>query len=160
MADFLIRAATPADVASIHQMILDLAEFEQLTHLVVATEQDLHQQLFTDSPFIFAFVVEQAGKVVAFSLCFKNYSTFLGKPGLYLEDLYVQPAARGMGIAKAMLRYLAKEAVARGYGRFEWTVLDWNANAIALYESMGAELMNEWRICRVTGDALLKLAGD
>jgi GNAT superfamily N-acetyltransferase len=101
---------------------------------------------------------EGAGQVVGFALFFTNFSTFLGQPGLYLEDLYVQPAHRGAGLGKALLKHLGALAVARGYGRFEWSVLDWNVNAIAFYEKMGATVMPDWRICRVTGDALQAFA--
>ena len=155
---YVLREATAADVSAIHGMICELAEFEQLTHLVVATEADLHQHLCGDKSHIYAKVVEDAGEVVAFALYFRNYSTFAGRAGLYLEDLYVKPAARGRGYAKALLKALAAEAVERGFARFEWSVLDWNQNAIDMYEAMGAVVMPEWRICRVTGDALTKLA--
>jgi hypothetical protein len=105
-----------------------------------------------------AVVGAEGGQVVAFALFFTNFSTFLGRPGLYLEDLYVQPAHRGRGLGKALLHHLGALAVARGCGRFEWSVLDWNANAIAFYERMGASLLPDWRICRVSGDALARFA--
>jgi GNAT superfamily N-acetyltransferase len=152
--EFLLRAAEPRDVAAITGLIRELAEFEQLTHLVQVTPETLHPHLFGDKPVVEALVAEAGGAVVAFALFFTNFSTFLARPGLYLEDLYVQPALRGSGIGKALLERLGAIAVERGYGRFEWSVLDWNQNAIRFYEKMGATVLPEWRICRITGDAL------
>ena len=149
-----LRAAAPSDVAAIVGLIRELAEFENLTHLVEVTPQSLHPQLFGERPAAEAVVTEHEGQVIGFALFFTNFSTFLGKPGLYLEDLYVQPAHRGGGVGRALLTHLAALANARGYGRFEWSVLDWNVDAIRFYEKMGATLMPEWRICRVTGEAL------
>jgi GNAT superfamily N-acetyltransferase len=149
-----LRAAAPADVNAIIGLIRELAEFEKLAHLVVVTPQLLSAHLFGPKPVVEAVVAEAAGQVVGFALFFTNFSTFLGKPGLYLEDLYVQPAHRGTGLGKALLQHLGALAVARDYGRFEWSVLDWNVNAIAFYEKMGATVMPDWRICRVTGEAL------
>ncbi len=139
-------------------LFTELAVFEHLEHLVVVTPESLLPQLFGPRPAAEAVVAEVQGAVVAFALFFHNFSTFLGKPGLYLEDLYVQPAQRGAGLGKALLKHLGALAVARGCGRFEWSVLDWNVNAIRLYESMGATVMPEWRICRVTGTALRSFA--
>ena len=152
--DFLLRAAEPHDVPAITGLIRELAEFEKLTHLVQVTPETLHPHLFGDRPVVEALVAEAGGAVVAFALFFTNFSTFLAKPGLYLEDLYVQPALRGSGIGKALLERLGAIAVQRGYGRFEWSVLDWNENAIRFYEKMGATVLPDWRICRITGDAL------
>ena len=149
-----LRAAEPSDVPAIVGLIRELAEFEQLTHLVEVTPQRLQPQLFGERPAAEAVVAEHEGRVIGFALFFTNFSTFLGKPGLYLEDLYVQPAHRGSGVGRALLTHLAALANARGYGRFEWSVLDWNVDAIRFYEKMGATLMPEWRICRVTGEAL------
>ena len=149
-----LRAAEPRDVPAIVGLIRELANFEKLTHLVEVTPQSLHPQLFGERPAAEAVVAEHEGHVIGFALFFTNFSTFLGKPGLYLEDLYVQPAHRGSGVGRALLTHLAALANARGYGRFEWSVLDWNVNAIRFYEKMGATLMPEWRICRVTGEAL------
>jgi GNAT superfamily N-acetyltransferase len=151
---FLLRAATAVDLPAIVGLIRELAEFEKLSHLVVVTPDTLAPHLFGDKPVAEAVVAEVEGHVVAFALFFTNFSTFLGKPGLYLEDLYVQPAHRGGGLGKALLQHLGALAVARGYGRFEWCVLDWNENAIAFYEKMGATLMPDWRLCRLTGSAL------
>lgn len=148
------RPATPADLPAIVGLIHELADFEKLSHLVVVTPQSLHPHLFGPRPAAEAVVTEVQGRVVAFALFFTNFSTFLGKPGLYLEDLYVQPAHRGAGLGRALLAYLGALAVERGCGRFEWSVLDWNHNAIAFYEKMGAAVLPDWRICRVAGDAL------
>lgn len=154
---FLLRAARPGDLEAIVGLIRELADFERLTHLVEVTPDSLRPHLFGDKPVAEAWVAEHGGTVVAFALFFTNFSTFLGRPGLYLEDLYVQPSHRGQGIGTAFLRRLAALAVERGCGRFEWSVLDWNVNAIGLYEKMGATVMPEWRICRVTGAALQAL---
>ena len=155
---FTLRAAELRDVSAIVQLIRDLAEFEKLTHLVQVTPEKLRPQLFGERPAAEAMVAEVGGEVVAFALFFTNFSTFLAQPGLYLEDLYVKPAHRGSGIGRALLTRLAALAVDRQYGRFEWSVLDWNASAIRFYEGMGATLMPDWRICRVTGDTLLAMS--
>lgn len=153
-----IRFATENDVPLILQFIKELAEYERLLHEVVATEEELRNTLFgSKSPaeVILGYVNE---KPVAFALFFHNYSTFLAKRGLYLEDLYVKPEARGQGIGRMMLSYLAKLAVERNCGRFEWWVLDWNEPAIQLYKQLGAKPMDEWTVQRVTGQALYDLA--
>ena len=154
---FVLRAAELRDVTSIVQLIRELAAFERLEHLLQVTPEKLRPQLFGERPAAEAMVAEAGGEVVAFALYFTNFSTFLAQPGLYLEDLYVRPAQRGLGIGEAMLRRLAALAVDRGCGRFEWSVLDWNADAIRFYERMGATVMPDWRICRVTGEALAAL---
>jgi GNAT superfamily N-acetyltransferase len=159
MTHFL-RAAAPADVPVLVALIRELAEFEKLGHQVQTSPERLHAHLFGPRPVVEAVVAEVDGRVVAFALYFTNYSTFLSMPGLYLEDLYVQPQQRGSGLGQALLRHLAQIAVARDYGRFEWSVLDWNENAIAFYERMGATVMPDWRICRVTGAALSDLGRD
>ena len=151
---FTLRPAAPADLPAIVGLIRELADFEHLSHLVVVTPETLQPHLFGDKPAAEAVVAEVQGSVVAFALFFTNFSTFLGRPGLYLEDLYVQPAHRGAGLGKALLQHLGALAVERGCGRFEWSVLDWNENAIRFYEKMGATVMPDWRICRVTGEAL------
>jgi hypothetical protein len=156
---FTLRPAAAADLPAIVGLIRELADFEQLSHLVVVTPETLHPHLFGPRPAAEAVVADVDGSVVAFALFFTNFSTFLGKPGLYLEDLYVQPAHRGSGLGRALLQHLAALAVQRGCGRFEWSVLDWNENAIRFYEGMGATVMPDWRICRVTGDALAALGG-
>ena len=154
-----LRPATEPDLPAIVGLIRELADFEKLLHLVVVTPESLRPQLFGPRPAAEAVVAEVDGQIVAFALFFTNFSTFLGRPGLYLEDLYVQPAHRGSGLGKALLRHLAALAVQRGCGRFEWSVLDWNENAIRFYQGMGATVMPDWRICRVTGDALAELGG-
>jgi len=154
MKNSCIRPAAPADAEAIVGLIQELAAFEKLSHLVVVTPDLLRPQLFGEKPAAEALVAELDGSVVAFALFFTNFSTFLGRPGLYLEDLYVQPAHRGSGLGKALLQRLGALAVERGCGRFEWSVLDWNENAIRFYEKMGAAVMPDWRICRVAGDAL------
>ena len=154
MIEFKLRPAQPADVPAIVGLITELAEFEQLAHLLRLNPETLAPHLFGARPVVECVVAEAGGVVVGFALFFTNFSTFLAKPGLYLEDLYVQPAFRGAGIGKALLSHLGALAVARDYGRFEWSVLDWNANAIRFYEKMGAVVMPEWRICRVAGSTL------
>ena len=154
-----LRPATLDDVPAIVGLIRELAEFERLLHLVEVTPESLAPQLFGPRPAAEAVVAEVGGQTVAFALFFPNFSTFLGRPGLYLEDLYVQPAHRGTGLGKALLQHLAALAVARGCGRFEWCVLDWNERAIHFYKAMGATLMSDWRLCRVSGEKLLALAG-
>ena len=153
-----IRPARPDDVSSIFAMIRELAVFEKLEHMVIANEAMLQDALFGVRPPCEAIVGEENGEVVTFALFFHNFSTFLCKKGLYLEDLYVKQNRRGKGYGKRMLIALAALAVERQCGRFEWSVLDWNASAISFYEKMGADVMPDWRICRVTGDALMHLA--
>ena len=155
---FSIRPAQPSDVAHIHAMIIELAVFEKLEHLVVATEELLHEGLFGAHPACEAIIGEEDGEVVTFALFFHNFSTFLTKKGLYLEDLYVKQAHRGKGFGKQMLVKLAQLAVERNCGRFEWSVLDWNEPAINFYKAMGADILPDWRVCRVTGSALTHLA--
>jgi GNAT superfamily N-acetyltransferase len=155
---FSVRPAEPADVTHIHAMIVELAVFEKLEHMVVATEELLHEGLFGQRPACEAIIGEENGEVVAFALFFHNFSTFLTKKGLYLEDLYVRQSHRGKGYGTALLARLAQLALERQCGRFEWSVLDWNAPAIGFYQTMGAEVLPEWRICRVTGGALAHLA--
>ena len=153
---YALRAAELRDVVPIVGLIRELAEFEKLTHLLQVTPEKLRPQLFGEKAVAEAMVAEADGEVIAFALFFTNFSTFLAQPGLYLEDLYVQPAHRGAGVGEALLTRLARLAVDRGYGRFEWSVLDWNENAIRFYERMGATVLPDWRICRITGDALAR----
>jgi len=155
-----IRNATPADVTLILSFIRELAEYEKLVHEVVATEADLRESLFGAHPAAECLIVESSGKPGGFALFFHNFSTFLGKPGLYLEDLYVKPELRGQGVGRRLLAHLARLAVSRGCERFEWAVLDWNEPAIRFYQGLGARMLEEWRINRVTGDALAKLAAE
>jgi GNAT superfamily N-acetyltransferase len=154
----LLRAAEPRDVAAIVGLIRELAEFEKLSHLCQVSAESLAPHLFGDKPVVECVVGEVQGEVVAFALFFPNFSTFLAKPGLYLEDLYIQPAHRGNGLGKALLEHLAALAVERGCGRFEWCVLDWNERAIRFYEGMGATVMPDWRLCRISGERLVAFA--
>jgi GNAT superfamily N-acetyltransferase len=154
----MLRAAEPRDVPALVGLIRELAVYEQLEHLVETTPERLHPHLFGERPVAEAVVAEVGGQVVGMALFFTNFSTFKCLPGLYLEDLYVQPAHRGAGLGQALLRHVGALAHARGCGRFEWSVLDWNAPAIALYEKMGATVMPEWRICRVSGEGLAAFA--
>lgn len=153
-----LRSATVDDVPLILGFIRDLADYEKLAHEVVATEESLRRTLFGAPPAAHVVIAEAGGQPAGFALYFFNYSTFLAKPGLYLEDLFVKPAFRGAGIGKALLLHLAKLANARGCGRMEWTVLDWNEPAIKFYESLGAERKLAWQICRLTGPALAQYA--
>lgn len=153
-----IRAATPADIPAIHRLIVELAIYEKEPDAVKATHADLERALFGERPVAECVLAEMAGEAVGLALFFTNFSTWTGKPGLYLEDLFVMPSARGAGLGKALLVHLAGIAVARGYGRFEWSVLDWNAPAIGFYKALGAKLMDEWTVMRVDGAALAALA--
>ncbi len=153
-----MRAATPADAALIHQFILDLADYEKLLDAVEATQADTAAALFGERPRAFADIAEIGGEPVGFALWFYNYSTFVGRHGIYLEDLFVRPEARGSGAGKALLANLAKRCVDEGLGRLEWSVLDWNAPSIAFYDRLGAASMNEWIIRRLTGENLRALA--
>ena len=151
---YTLRPAEPRDVTDIVGLIEELAEFENLGHLVQTTAEKLHPHLFGDKPVVEALIGEIEGEAVGFALFFTNFSTFLAQPGIYLEDLYVRPAHRRSGLGKALLTRLAEIACERGYGRFDWSVLDWNEDAIRFYEKLGAIVMPEWRICRLSGDAL------
>ncbi|BAU14313.1 acetyltransferase, GNAT family [Leptolyngbya sp. NIES-3755] len=154
---FEIRPATPADVPAIFSLIQALAQYEKLSHQVTGSIDNLHSHLFGSKPFIEAIVAVVENKPIAFALFLHNYSTFLTKPGIYLEDLFVLPEYRGQGIGKALLTRLAEIAVERDCGRLEWSVLDWNESAIGFYQRMGATVLPDWRICRVTGEALSEL---
>ena len=158
MTTFSIRPATPHDVTHILSMIRELAVFENLEHMVVATNALLQDALFGQRPSCEAIIGEEDGQVVSFALFFHNFSTFLTKKGLYLEDLYVRQSHRGKGYGTQLLKHLAGLAVERQCGRFEWSVLDWNEPAIQFYKAMGADILPDWRICRVTGDSLAALA--
>lgn len=158
MNDFRIAAAQPGDVPAVLSMIRRLAEFERLSHLCIATETDLLHALFGPDPKVEVVIAWEGGETAGFALFFANFSTFLGRPGLYLEDLFVRPPFRGRGYGRALLIHLARLAVERGCGRFEWTVLDWNDQAIGFYRSLGATVLPDWRITRVAGEALTTLA--
>ncbi len=158
-----LRPAALSDLPAIVGLIRELAAYEKLEHLVQVTPDSLRPHLFGERPVVecvMADVIQHAERrVVGFALFFTNFSTFLGKPGLYLEDLYVQPAWRGHGVGKQLLQHLAGIAVDRGYGRFDWSVLDWNESAIQFYERLGAKVLPDWRICRVTETELPAFAG-
>lgn len=157
-SDFKISPASIDDVALILALIKELAEYERLSHMVVATEDMLREQLFGAQPCAQVVIAREKNIPVGFALFFWNFSTFLGKPGLYLEDVFVRPEFRAKGYGKALLLHLADIAKKRGCGRFEWSVLDWNEPAIKFYESLGAVNFKEWNLYRVTGDALDDLA--
>jgi GNAT superfamily N-acetyltransferase len=154
----MIRTATSADVPAIARLIRGLAEYEKLAHLVALDEERLRQHLFGPRPFAEVLLAEEDGRVVGFALFFHNYSTFLGEPGIYLEDLFVEPGYRGRGHGKALLLALARLALERGCGRLDWVVLDWNEPAIQFYRSLGAEPLDDWTGYRLAGSALAKLA--
>jgi GNAT superfamily N-acetyltransferase len=155
---FEIKPASIDDVPLLLSLIKELAEYERLSSEVIATEDSLQKTLFTQNSHAEVVIGYLDNKPVSFALFFHNYSTFLGKSGLYLEDLYVKPECRNQGIGKKMLSYLAHLAKSRNCGRLEWSVLDWNAPAINFYQNLGAKPMDEWTVFRLTGDALDKLA--
>lgn len=163
-----LRGATRADVPVLFELIKGLAEYEKLSHVVTGSAAALETHLFGDGsreeshyqPYAEAIIAEFAGKAVGFSLFFHNYSTFLTQPGIYIEDLFVLPEYRGQGIGKQLISYVAQLAVSRNCGRLEWSVLDWNESAIGFYQHIGASILDEWRICRVTGNSLCNLASE
>jgi GNAT superfamily N-acetyltransferase len=155
-----IRPASQSDAAVIFNLIRELAEYERLAHEVDATEADIAKALFGPSPRVFADIAEWEGEPVGFALWFYNFSTFRGRHGIYLEDLFVRPACRSKGIGKALLKHLARRCMAEGLTRLEWSVLDWNEPALRVYRSIGAVQMEEWTAQRMTGEALRRLATD
>ena len=156
----MIRFARKEDSPRIHTLIKDLALYEKAPLEAKATLEQIEESLFSDDPHAFCHVVEVDGTVVGISIWFLNYSTWLGKPGIYLEDLYIDPAYRGKGFGLALLKELAKICIERDYERLQWWVLDWNEPSIEFYKSLGAEAMDEWTVYRVSGDALRKLAAN
>lgn len=160
MSSLQIRPATESDVPLLLELITALSEYERLRHEMAATEEQLRKTLFGDRKCAEAIIADWEGEPAGFALFFHNYSTFLAKPGLYLEDLFVRPELRGLGIGKALLKRLAQVAVERDCGRFEWWVLDWNEPAIRFYESLGARPMSDWTVFRVDGENLRALADD
>ncbi len=156
--DLILRFAEPTDSNVLFELIKQLAEYEKLSHAVTGSAFELKEHLFGSPRYIEAILAEYAGQAVGFSLFFYNYSTFLTKPGIYLEDLFVLPEYRRQGIGKALLTQLAQIAVERNCGRLEWSVLDWNVSAQKFYRSMGASILDDWRICRVAEEALTELA--
>ena len=155
-----IRPATLSDVSALFALICALAEYEQLSHVVTGSPEALREHLFGTRPYAEAIVAQWEQETVGFALFLPNYSTFLTKPGIYLEDLFVLPEYRRRGIAKAMLLYLARLASDRDAGRLEWSVLDWNEPAIRFYKSIGAAILAEWRICRLSEDAIARLSDE
>ena len=158
MPDLEIRAATEDDVPLILSLVKELAEYERLSHQVVATEEVLRDSLFGERRVAEVLIGHHGGEPAGFALFFHNFSTFLGRPGIYLEDLYVRPRYRGMGLGKALLARLAKLAKERGCGRLEWWVLDWNEPAIRFYKALGAVPMKDWTVYRLAGESLDELA--
>jgi diamine N-acetyltransferase len=153
-----IRPARPDDAALVFALVRELADYERLTHEVDATQEMIRGALFGPNPRIFCDIAEWHGEPVGFALWFYNFSTFRGRHGIYLEDLYVRPSARGHGLGKALLGNLAKRCIAENLARLEWSVLDWNEPSIAFYKQQGAVLLDDWTICRVTDGALWRLA--
>jgi len=153
-----IRPAERSDSALIFAFVCKLAEYEKLSHQVAATEADVARDLFGENPRVFCDLAYWDGAPAGFALWFHNYSTFRGRHGLYLEDLFVEPAFRGRGIGKALLKHLAARCQAEGFARLEWQVLDWNSPSIAFYKSLGAVAVDDWTVFRLAGDALKKLA--
>ncbi len=153
-----IRRARPDEAGLVLSLVRELAEYEKLSHEVEATEAGIGEALFTANPRLFCDIAEWNGEVAGFAVWFINFSTFSGRSGIYLEDLFVRPALRGNGIGKALLSHLAQECVANGWSRLQWAVLDWNTPSIEFYKSLGAVLMDEWTICKVAGPALTALA--
>lgn len=150
----MIRPARPEDVPRIHELILELAKYERLEHKAVGTPELLFKHLFGEERFLETLVAEEDGKLVGFALFFKNYSTFLARPGYYLEDLFVEPESRGKGYGKALLREIAQMALEKGFGRVDWAVLDWNKPSIEFYDSLGAVPLSDWITYRLEGEAL------
>jgi GNAT superfamily N-acetyltransferase len=155
-----IRAARPGEAALVLGFVRELADYEKLTHEVDATEAMIDAALFGESPRVFCDFAEWDGEPVGFALWFLNFSSFRGKNGIYLEDVFVRPAHRGKSIGKALLVHLAQRCLSEGWARLEWAVLDWNTPSIEFYKAQGAALMDEWTICRVSGPALARLAGE
>jgi GNAT superfamily N-acetyltransferase len=157
-SNLIIRFAEPADCSVLFDLIQQLADYEKLSHAVTGNFMALKEHLFGSPRYVEVILAEYAGQAVGFALFFHNYSTFLTKPGIYLEDLFVLPEYRRQGIGKALLSKLAQIAVERDCGRLEWSVLDWNEPAQEFYRSMGASILDDWRICRVTEEGLAQLA--
>jgi GNAT superfamily N-acetyltransferase len=159
MSGAKIRAAAAADLARIMAFVTELAAYERLSHLVEASEASMAAALFGPVPRVFCDLADVAGDAVGFAVWFYNFSTFRGRHGIFLEDLYVRPDARGQGAGKALLANLAERCCREGLARLEWAVLDWNAPSIDFYRAQGADLLEDWRICRLSGAALTRLAG-
>jgi diamine N-acetyltransferase len=149
-----IRPAQPADAELIFALVKELADYERLAHEVDATAEQIASALFSPEPKLFCDIANWNSQPVGFAMWFLNFSTFRGRHGLYLEDVFVRPAFRGKGVGKALMRHLARRCVDQGLARFEWTVLDWNTPSIAFYRSIGANVLDDWRVCRMSGEAL------
>jgi len=160
VTDFTLRDATEADLPEILRLVRDLAEYEKLLHEAVGTEADFREALFGANPRVFCTLAERDGRAIGQAIWFYNFSTFTGRPGIYLEDIYVEPEHRGLGVGMAFFRRLAQRAVAENCTRMEWQVLDWNAPSIRFYDRIGSESRDEWRSRRLSGDALRALAGE
>jgi len=156
--DFRIRPAIPGDVPAIFALVCELARYERLEHEVTVSEALIHEALFGATPHAFAYMCDVADEPVAVALCYYTFSTFLGRHGIYVEDVYVRPEFRKRGIGTALFRRVAQQAVAEGCGRVEWTVLDWNESALRFYAALGAQAMSQWRLQRLSGAALRELA--
>lgn len=154
-----IRPARPADASLIYALVRELAEYEKLAHEVDSTQEQIAAALFGPQPRLFCHIAEWEGGAAGFALWFLNFSTFRGRHGLYLEDIFVRPALRGKGIGKALMRTLARHCIDNDLARFEWTVLEWNKPSIEFYRSIGASLLDDWRVCRMSGEALAAFAG-
>ncbi|MFN7517282.1 MAG: GNAT family N-acetyltransferase [Dolichospermum sp.] len=158
MTNLIVRFAQPGDVITLFKLIQGLAEYEKLSHDVIGNAEALKDHLFGSPKYVDAIIAEIDGQAVGFAIFFHNYSTFLTKPGIYLEDIFVSPEYRRQGIGKALLTKVAQIAVERDCGRLEWSVLDWNVSAQEFYRNMGADILEDWRICRVTETGLTQLA--
>ncbi|MBD1212482.1 MAG: GNAT family N-acetyltransferase, partial [Dolichospermum circinale Clear-D4] len=158
MTNLIVRFAQPGDVITLFKLIQGLAEYEKLSHAVIGNAEALEDHLFGSPKYVDAIIAEIDGQAVGFAIFFHNYSTFLTKPGIYLEDIFVSPEYRRQGIGKALLTKVAQIAVERDCGRLEWSVLDWNVSAQEFYRNMGADILEDWRICRVTETGLTQLA--
>jgi GNAT superfamily N-acetyltransferase len=154
----VVRPARPGETALVREFVLELADYERLAHDAVLSEQDVAEALFGARPKVFCDIAEAGGEPVGFALWFYSFSTFVGRPGIWLEDLYVRPAARGLGAGKALLARLGRRCLDEQLGRLEWSVLNWNAPSIAFYDALGAEAMSGWTTRRLTGEALARLA--
>jgi GNAT superfamily N-acetyltransferase len=153
-----IRPARPGEASLVFQFVRELAEYEKLEHEVQATEAMIDTALFGEQPRVFCDIAEWDGEPVGFAVWFLNFSTFSGRPGIYLEDIFVRPAFRGRGVGKALMVHLARKCVENGWARLQWSVLDWNTPSIEFYKSLGGVLLDEWTVVRVSGDALTRLA--
>jgi len=153
-----IRPARPGEASLVFQFVRELAEYEKLEHEVQATEAMIDAALFGEQPRVFCDIAEWSGEPVGFAVWFLNFSTFSGRPGIYLEDIFVRPAFRGRGVGKALMVHLARKCVENGWARLQWSVLDWNTPSIEFYKSLGGVLLDEWTVVRVSGDALTRLA--